>query len=106
MINFKAGSPDRHGLRSAGEYGRGERCALSLRDNEDGSVTLVGYFGCGSGTDDLLTILPSGIVVPEKPTSYPVRDILPLDNYGYLDLTKGDADIKMINQLEQLGAYK
>ena len=104
MIKFKAGSPDTYGLRSVG--GGGRRCALSLRDNEDGSVTLVGFFGCGNGTDDLLTILPSGVVVPEKPTSIGVRDILPIDNDGYLDLTRGDADHKMINQLEQLGVYK
>ena len=104
MIKFKAGSPDIYGLQSVGTVG--ERSALSLRDNGDGSVTLVGYFGCGNGTDDLLTILPSGVVVPEKPTSIGVRDILPLDNDGYLDLTRGDEDIKMINQLEQLGVYK
>ena len=104
MINFKAGSPSIYGLPP--HSGWDDRCALSLLDNEDGSVTLVGYFGCGNGTDYLLTILPSGVVVPEKPTSCNVRGILPLDNDGYLDLTRGDADHKMINQLEQLGVYK
>ena len=82
-------------------------CKLSLRENDDGSVTLRGFFGCGVGFDDIFTILPDGTGMLEEFTSYSVLRNLNLDEHNRIKIVDDPTreQRNTIKQLDKLGAF-
>ena len=108
MIKFGIeGHPE--SFTEIGGYRRGDIiCKLSLRENDDGSVTLRGFFGCGAGFDDIFTILPDGTCMLEELTSFSVLQKLTLDKHNRIKLID-DSTMEQrntIKQLDKLGAFR
>ena len=108
MIKFATkGHPE--SFTEIGGYGWEDTiCKLSLRENDDGSVTLRGYFGEGNGFDDIFTILPDGTCMLEELTSFSVVRALSLDKHNRIKLLDDPTmeQRNTIKQLDKLGAFR
>jgi hypothetical protein len=80
-------------------------CQLRIATNADDSATIMGYFGMGSGWDDIITLNTDGTYTVHEMDSTPnMLKYIPRGDDGRMINTTGEemAINKMINELDKV----